>query len=104
MSLEARVTLLENKFETLDDAVRSLIKITGETHRVVLENQRENRIRFDQQDRELAALKELVLIHDKRFDQQDRELAALKEHALAHDKRFDQLEFLIRQLLPNSNN
>ncbi len=82
MSLEARVTSLEDKFETLDNAVRNLIKITSETHQVVLENQRENRIRFDQQDREIAVLKEIVL---------------------AHERRFDQLELLIRQLLPNTD-
>ncbi len=97
--IEVRVTSLEDKVETLDDAVRNLIKITGETHQIVLENQRENRIRFDQQDQRMDRLESAIATlaeathagfkrADERFDQ--------------HDKRFDQLELLIRQRLPTN--
>ena len=132
MSLEKRVERLESHFDSLDSAVRSLIKITGETHQLVLENQRENRMRFDLLERRLDQ-------QDRRLDQQDRRMenmefsiTALAEATRAgferadkrhddfvketrerfdqhdkrfdqHDKRFDQLELLIRQLIPNTN-
>ncbi|WP_263081117.1 hypothetical protein [Endozoicomonas sp. Mp262] len=57
MGLEKRVERLESNFDSLDGAVRNLIKITGETHQIIQENQRENRIRFDQHDRDIASLK-----------------------------------------------
>ena len=83
MSVEARVELLETHFDSLDSAVRSLIKITGKTHQEILATRLEMRTRFSQQDSEMAEL---------------------KQHMNKHDKRFDQLELLIRQLLPNANN
>lgn len=101
MSLEKRVERLESHFDSLDSAVRSLIKITGETHQIVLENQRENRIRFDQQDRRMekmeSSITALAEATHTGFERVDERLDQ-------HDKRFDQLELLIRQLLPNSNN
>ena len=110
MSLEARVEQLESHFDSLDNAVRSLIKITGETHQIVLENQRENRLkfqqieqRFDQQERRadklesaIAALAEATHAGFKRADEQHNEV--VKETR----ERFDQLELLIRQSLPNN--
>ncbi|WP_257283060.1 hypothetical protein [Endozoicomonas sp. SESOKO1] len=106
MSLEARVEKLESHFDSLDSAVRNLIKITGDTHQEILATRQEMRIRFAEQDR--------------RFDQQDREIstfksdvtvlksnvAALTEAVLAgfrrSDEKTDQLELLIRQRFPTS--
>ena len=120
MSLEARVTSLENKFETLDDAVRNLIKITGETHQILLENQRENRIRFDQQDCRMDRLESAIATlaeathagfkrvderleqHDQRFDQVDKRFDLIDQRFGQVDKRFDQLELLIRQSRPTN--
>ena len=103
MGLEKRVKQLESHFDSLplDSAVRSLIKITGETHQEILatrqemrEYQQENRLRFAQQDREITELKSAVV--------------ALSEATHAgfrrSDEKTDQLELLIRQLLPNSTN
>ena len=92
MSLEARVEQLESHFDSLDSAVRSLIKITGETHQIVLENQRENRLRFQQIDQRFQQI-------DQRLDQQDRVVAANQQE---NRERFDQLELLIRQSLPTN--
>ncbi|WP_257276167.1 hypothetical protein, partial [Endozoicomonas sp. SESOKO4] len=93
-------------FESLDNAVHRLIEITGETQKIVLENQRENRLRFDKIEKHLGE-------HDKRFDQHDRELSNIKAaigalteatHAgfKRSDEKIDQLELLIRQRLPNN--
>ena len=94
MSLEARVESLESHFDSLDSAVRSLVKITGETHQIILENQRENRLLFQQ--------------IELRLSQQDHVIATNQRENLDRfkqiDDRFDQLELLIRQLLPNSTN
>ena len=99
MSLEARAEQLESHFDSLDNAVRSLIKITGETHQIVLENQRENRIRFDQQDRRMEKLESAVnALADathagfKRSDEQHAET----------QEQIKQLELLIRQSRPNN--
>lgn len=99
MSLEARVEQLESHFDSLDSAVRSLIKITAETHQVVLENQRENRLRFqqvdqrlDQQDRKIDALTDATYAGFKRSDEQHAET----------QERINQLELLIRQALPGN--
>ena len=99
MSLEVRVEQLESHFDSLDSAVRSLIKITGDTHQIVLDNQRENRLRFQQ--------------IEQRFDQQDREITELRSSLAAlidathagfkrSDEKIDQLELLIRQSLPTN--
>lgn len=129
MSLEQRVQRLESHFDSLDGAVRSLIKITGETHKIILENQKENRLRFqqierrlDMQDKEIAALKAdvSVLKSDvsaltkatfagfKRSDEQLNEFKLetrerfdqLDAFKLETRERFDQLEMLIRQCIP----
>ena len=83
MSLEARVESLESHFGSLDSAVRSLIKITSETQQIVLENQRENRLHFQQVE--------------QRLSQQDRVIASNQQE---NRERFDQLELLIRQSRP----
>ena len=101
MSLEQRVERLDSQFDSLDSAVRNLIKITGETHQIIQENQRENRIRFDQQDRKIEHLSEKV-------EATRRDLSALTAATYAGFKRSDeqysemlthvkQLELLIRQ-------
>ncbi|MTI14615.1 hypothetical protein [Sansalvadorimonas verongulae] len=124
MSLEARVEQLESHFDSLDSAVRSLVKITGETHQEILatrqemrEYQQENRLRFAHHDREISGVKadvsalaeamlagfkksdeqhnEFVKETRERFDQQDRRFDQ-------QDRRFDQLELLIRQSLPKN--
>ena len=81
---------LESQFESLDGAVRSIIKITGETHQVILETrqemreyQQENRLRFAQQDKRFDQ-------QDKRFDQQDKRFDQQDKRFDQHDKRFDQ--------------
>ncbi|WP_257253716.1 MULTISPECIES: hypothetical protein [unclassified Endozoicomonas] len=82
MSLEHRVERLESHFESLDNAVHRLIQITGETQKIMLENQRENRLMFVQ--------------IEKRFDQQDRKIEAYQSENRSrfdeHDKRFDKIE------------
>ena len=101
MTAEARVERLESRFDSLDSAVRSLIKITGETHPIMLKNLRENRLEFQQVG--------------QRFDQQDRKTDALMEATFAGFIRPDEarsetrkdianLELLIRLVLPNSSN
>ena len=99
MALEARVEHLESHFDSLDSAVRSLIKITGDTHQEIVatrqemrEYQQENRLRFAQQDRDTTELK--------------RAVSALTEATHAgfkrSDEKIDQLELLIRQSLPGN--
>ena len=66
MGLEQRLESPESHFDTLDSAIRSLIKITGDTHQIVLENQQENRLRFQQ--------------IDKRFDKIEETLAVIVNH------------------------
>ncbi|MCW7552614.1 hypothetical protein NX722_08110 [Endozoicomonas gorgoniicola] len=106
MGLEARVDRLESHFDALDGSVRSLISITGDTHQEILatrqemrEYQRENRIRFDQQERRMDklessinALTDATLAGFKRSDEQHEETR----------ERFDQLELLIRQSFPKN--
>ncbi len=92
MSLEARVEKLESHFDSLDSAVRNLIKITGDTHQEILATRQEMRTRFAQQDRELAGVK--------------ADISALAEAMLAGfkrtDEKIDRLELLIRQRFPIS--
>ncbi|MGI9275327.1 MAG: hypothetical protein ACR2PT_10845, partial [Endozoicomonas sp.] len=99
------VERLESHFDSLDSAVRSLITITGETQKILLETRQEMCNRFEQVDRRLDQHDQRFDQHDRRFDQQDRKIDALTEAMLAGfkhaDQRADQLELLIRQLLPN---
>lgn len=92
MSLEHRAQRLESYFESLDNAVHRLIEITGETQKIVMENQRENRLCFAQRDRELSEIKTAI--------------GALTEATHAgfkrSDEKIEQLELLIRQRLPNN--
>ncbi|WP_257281774.1 MULTISPECIES: hypothetical protein [unclassified Endozoicomonas] len=92
MSLQHRAERLESHFESLDNAVHRLIEISGETQKIVLENQRENRLRIAQHDRELSEIKAAI--------------GALTEATLAgfkrSDEKIEQLELLIRQRLPNN--
>ena len=123
MSLEKRVEQLESHFDSLDSAVRSLIKITADTHREILatrqemrEYQQENRLRFAQLEQEnRLRFAQLEQENRLRFAQLESELseakavtAALTEATHAGfkrtDEKIDQLELLIRQLLPNANN
>ncbi|WOG27660.1 hypothetical protein [Endozoicomonas sp. 8E] len=75
MSLEHRVERLESHFESLDKAVPRFVQITGETQKIVLENQRENRLMFAQVE--------------KRFDQQDHKIEAYQSE---NRERFDNIE------------
>ncbi|WP_257292622.1 hypothetical protein, partial [Endozoicomonas sp. ONNA1] len=75
MSLQHRAERLESHFESLDNAVHRLIEISGETQKIVLENQRENRLRIAQHDRELSEIKAAI--------------GALTEATLAGFKRSD---------------
>ena len=106
MSLEARVDVLERKHAALDADVHSLVRVVADIKNMVLENQKENRERFDHQDREIAVLKNDVSTIKGN-------LAALAEATLAGFKRVDEeqaatrndiaaLELLIRQRLPKN--
>ncbi|MTI13063.1 hypothetical protein, partial [Sansalvadorimonas verongulae] len=57
MELEARVKRLESHFDSLDGAVRSIIKVTAETHKEILATRQEMRTRFALQDGEIADIK-----------------------------------------------
>ncbi|WP_257282291.1 hypothetical protein [Endozoicomonas sp. ISHI1] len=96
MSLEYRVEKLESHFESLDNAVHRLIEITGETQKIVLENQRENRLMFERQDRKIEAYqsenRKRFDQHDKRFDQHDKRFDQHDKRFDQHDKRFDKIE------------
>ncbi len=103
MSLELRVERLESHFESLDNAVHRLIEITGETQKIVLENQRETRLMFERQDRKIEAYQsenrkrfdqhdKRFDQHDKRFDQHDKRFDQLDKRLDQHDERFDQLD------------
>ncbi|MCW7553858.1 hypothetical protein NX722_14730 [Endozoicomonas gorgoniicola] len=113
MGLEARVERLESHFDSLDSAIRSLITITGETHQVVLENQRENRLRFqqidnrfDQQERRMDKLESSIDKLESSINVlADATLAGFKRSDEQHEEareRFDQLELLIRQSFPKN--
>ena len=115
MSLEHRVERLESQFDALDSAVRSLMHIVGETHQMMLENQRENRIRFDQQDRKIEEVDRKVEVLDEKVEVLAKDVsdikttqAAMIDATFAGFKRSDeqhaetlaqikQLELLIRQ-------
>ena len=99
MGLEARVERLESHFDALDSAVRSLITITGETHQIVLENQRENRLKFQQIDNRFEQIDNRFEQIEQRLSQQDHVIAANQQETR---ERFDQLELLIRQSFPKN--
>ncbi|WP_257282187.1 hypothetical protein [Endozoicomonas sp. ISHI1] len=73
MSLEHRVERLESRFESLDNAVHRFVQITGETQKIVLENQRENRLMF-------ARIEKRLDEHDKRFDKIEDTLTIIVNH------------------------
>ncbi|WP_257280975.1 MULTISPECIES: hypothetical protein [unclassified Endozoicomonas] len=121
MLLEARVERLESHFDSLDSAVRSLIKITGDTHQEILATRQEMRTRFTQQDQKMRTqFAEQDQKMRTQFAEQDQKIAgvkadvsALAEAMLAGFKRSDeqhaetreqvrQLELLIRQRLPSN--
>ncbi|WP_448218326.1 hypothetical protein [Endozoicomonas sp. 2B-B] len=84
MSLEHRVEKLESHFESRDNAVHRFIEITGETQKIVLENQRENRLMFERQDCKIEAYqsenRKGFDQHDKRFDKIEETLAIIVNH------------------------
>ncbi|PJE78772.1 Chromosome partition protein Smc [invertebrate metagenome] len=128
-SLETRVSILEGKCETMFQTVQHLAEIVTETHQIMLENQRENRLRFQQMDKRFDQLErrmdsleqrmdkleqrmdkvEQRMDHlEQRVEQNTASIAALAEATYAGfkrtDEKIDHLELLIRQLLPNANN